>query len=319
MLTNKLISKNIDLSKNMFIAYSGGPDSTALLHLLSTVDLNEKAKVQAIHINHNLSKHSDSWEKHCIEQCSKLNINLITESVEIKSDGDGIEAASRKARYKIFENLLNDDDQLLLGHHRDDVAETIFMRLLRGSGPDGMEGPKIKRSIGKGILIRPFLKTSKQEILEYLNQNEVEFIQDDSNLSNDFDRNFLRNRIFPLLEERWNNFPERINNFSSILSSRNDNYMNLIHGKYQHLIGNSINLKELKELPDTIISDVLRYSIKKSNIAIPSIKIMKEIKKTFIHSNPGPKSKVSWSRADKEEVAGKITYASGYILISKNN
>ena len=319
MLTNKLISKNIDLSKNMFIAYSGGPDSTALLHLLSTVDLNKKAKVQAIHINHNLSKYSDSWERHCIEQCSKLNINLITESVEIKSDGDGIEAASRKARYKIFENLLNDDDQLLLGHHRDDVAETIFMRLLRGSGPDGMEGPKIKRSIGKGILIRPFLKTSKQEILEYLNQNEVEFIQDDSNLSNDFDRNFLRNKIFPLLEERWNNFPERINNFSSILSSRNDNYMNLIHGKYQHLIGNSINLKELKELPDTIISDVLRYSIKKSNIATPSIKIMKEIKKTFIHSNPGPKSQVSWSRADKEEVAGKITYANGCILISKNN
>ena len=319
MLTNKLISKNIDLSKNMFIAYSGGPDSTALLHLLSTVDLNKKAKVQAIHINHNLSKYSDSWERHCIEQCSKLNINLITESVEIKSDGDGIEAASRKARYKIFENLLNDDDQLLLGHHRDDVAETIFMRLLRGSGPDGMEGPKIKRSIGKGILIRPFLKTSKQEILEYLNQNEVEFIQDDSNLSNDFDRNFLRNRIFPLLEERWNNFPERINNFSSILSSRNDNYMNLIHGKYQHLIGNSINLKELKELPDTIISDVLRYSIKKSNIATPSIKIMKEIKKTFIHSNPGPKSQVSWSRADKEEVAGKITYANDCILISKNN
>lgn len=303
----------------MFIAYSGGPDSTALLHLLSTVDLKEKAQVQAIHINHNLSKYSDSWERHCIEQCSKLNINLITESVEIKSDGDGIEAASRKARYKIFENLLNDDDQLLLGHHRDDVAETIFMRLLRGSGPDGMEGPKIKRSIGKGILIRPFLETSKQEILEYLNQNKVEFIQDDSNLSNDFDRNFLRNKIFPLLEERWNNFPERINNFSSILSSRNDNYMNLIHGKYQHLIGNSINLKELKELPDTIISDVLRYSIKKSNIATPSIKIMKEIKKTFIHSNPGPKSQVSWSRADKEEVAGKITYANGCILISKNN
>ena len=100
MLTNKLISKNIDLSKNMFIAYSGGPDSTALLHLLSTVDLNEKAKVQAIRINHNLSKYSDSWERHCIEQCSKLHINLITESVEIKSDGDGIEAASRKARYK---------------------------------------------------------------------------------------------------------------------------------------------------------------------------------------------------------------------------
>ena len=317
MLTNKLISKYIDLSKNILIAYSGGPDSTALLHLLSTVDLNEKAKIKAIHINHNLSKHSDCWVQHCIKQCAHLNINLIIESVKIISDGDGIEAASRKARYNIFENLLNDDDQLLLAHHSDDVAETIFMRLLRGSGPDGMEGPKIKRSIGKGVLIRPFLETSKKEILDYLNQNDIEFIEDDSNLSDNFDRNFLRNKIFPLLEERWNNFPKRVNNFSTILSSRNDNYMNLIHGKYQHLIGNSINLKELKELPDTIISDVLRYSIKKSNIATPSIKIIEEIKKTFIHSNPGPKSQVKWSRADKEEVAGKITYANGCILISK--
>ena len=98
MLTNKLISKYIDLSKNILIAYSGGPDSTALLHLLSTVDLNEKAKIKAIHINHNLSKHSDFWEKHCIKQCAHLNINLIIESVKIISDGDGIEAASRKAR-----------------------------------------------------------------------------------------------------------------------------------------------------------------------------------------------------------------------------
>ena len=135
MLTKDLITKNIDISKNIFIAYSGGSDSTALIHLLSSIKVDKNTKVKAIHINHNLSKNSLLWEIQCREQCSKLGIDLIVESVEIKSDGGGLEAASRKARYKIFERLLDKDDQILLGHHSDDVTETLFMRLLRGTGP----------------------------------------------------------------------------------------------------------------------------------------------------------------------------------------
>ena len=317
MLTKDLITKNIDISKNIFIAYSGGSDSTALIHLLSSIKVDKNTKVKAIHINHNLSKNSLLWERHCREQCSKLGIDLIAESVEIKSDGGGLEAASRKARYKIFERLLNKDDQILLGHHSDDVAETLFMRLLRGTGPDGMEGPKLKRSLGQGVLVRPFLGVSKKEILDYLKKHNIDYIQDDSNLSNDFDRNYLRNEIFPMLEKKWNNFPNRVSNFSKIIKDRNDNYSYLMHEKYDDLISNSINLKKLRELSDPLISDVLRYSIKKCNIAVPNSKIIEEIIKTFVYSSPGPKSKVEWSRSDKEEVSGQITYSNGHILISK--
>ena len=317
MLTKDLITKNIDISKNIFIAYSGGSDSTALIHLLSSIKVDKNTKVKAIHINHNLSKNSLLWERHCREQCSKLGIDLIVESVEIKSDGGGLEAASRKARYKIFERLFNKDDQILLGHHSDDVAETLFMRLLRGTGPDGMEGPKLKRSLGQGVLVRPFLGVSKKEILDYLKKHNIDYIQDDSNLSNDFDRNYLRNEIFPMLEKKWNNFPNRVSNFSKIIKDRNDNYSYLMHEKYDDLISNSINLKKLRELSDPLISDVLRYSIKKCNIAVPNSKIIEEIIKTFVYSSPGPKSKVEWSRSDKEEVSGQITYSNGHILISK--
>ncbi len=317
MLTKDLITKNIDISKNIFIAYSGGSDSTALIHLLSSIKIDKNTKVKAIHINHNLSKNSLLWERHCREQCSKLGIDLIVESVEIKSDGGGLEAASRKARYKIFERLLDKDDQILLGHHSDDVTETLFMRLLRGTGPDGMEGPKLKRSLGQGVLVRPFLGVSKKEILDYLKKYNIDYIQDDSNLSNDFDRNYLRNEIFPMLEKKWNNFPNRVSNFSKIIKDRNDNYSYLMHEKYDDLISNSINLKKLRELSDPLISDVLRYSIKKCNIAVPNSKIIEEIIKTFVYSSPGPKSKVEWSRSDKEEVSGQITYSNGHILISK--
>ena len=317
MLTKDLIIKSIDISKNIFIAYSGGSDSTALIHLLSSIKVDKNTKLKAIHINHNLSENSLLWERHCREKCYKLGIDLIVESVEIKSDGGGLEAASRKVRYKIFERLLDKDDQILLGHHSDDVAETLFMRLLRGTCPDGMEGPKLKRSLGQGVLVRPFLGVSKKEILDYLKKHNIDYIQDDSNLSNDFDRNYLRNEIFPMLEKKWNNFPNRVSNFSKIIKDRNDNYSYLMHDKYDDLISNSINLKKLRDLSDPLISDVLRYSIKKCNIAVPNSKIIEEIIKTFVYSSPGPKSKVEWSRSDKEEVSGQITYSNGHILISK--
>ena len=190
MLKKSLIKKYLNLNSKILVAYSGGPDSTALIHLLASINKKQVLNIKAIHINHNLSEHADAWEKHCLETCSKLNIDLIVQSVEIKADGGGIESASRIARYKVFESLLNEGDQLVLGHHADDVAETLFMRLLRGTGAEGMEGPKLKRSIGKGFLIRPFLDISKREILNYLENNNIEYIQDDSNLTNSFDRNF---------------------------------------------------------------------------------------------------------------------------------
>ena len=317
MLTESLITEHTDLSKSIFIGYSGGPDSTALVHLLSILNAKQELNLKAIHINHNLSKHSSIWENHCIETCSKLNVNLITKSIEIKVDGGGLESASRKARYRVFEKILPRDDQLLLGHHSDDVAETLIMRLMRGTGPDGMEGPKLKRSLGQGVLVRPFLGVSKKEILDYLKKHNIDYIKDDSNLSSDFDRNYLRNEIFPMLEKKWNNFSNRVSNFSKIIKDRNDNYSDLMHEKYDDLISNSINLKKLKELSDPLIADVLRYSIKKCNIAVPNSKIIEEIIKTFVYSSPGPKSKVEWSRSDKEEVSGQIIYTNGHILISK--
>ena len=120
-----------------------------------------------------------------------------------------------------------------------------------------------------------------------------------------------------MLDSRWNNFAQRINSMSNIIQERNDNYTNLFLEKYGELVGHKIDINKLKSLQESLIIDVLRYSIKACNLAAPNSKIMKEIVKTFINSDPGPKSQVSWSRSDKEEPGGSITYKKGFLLISK--
>ena len=316
MLSKDKIEDLIDLQKKIFIAYSGGPDSTALIHIFANLMSSNKLNVEAIHVNHNLSKDSKKWEKHCNEVCLSLGINLITKSVKVNSNGGGLESDARNKRYKVFETILSKDSQLLMGHHLDDVSETIVLRLLRGTGADGLEGPPSKRPLGDGVLIRPLLEVSKKEILKYLKNNNIKYIKDNSNSDNTFDRNLLRNTIFPLIESRWPGFSERIFQTSQIMKDRNYSYKSLLETEYKKLIGSNISIRSLKEIPRPIIKDILRLSIKKSNLAVPNKKILNEILKTFIDSNPGPKSEVSWSRADNAEKSGKVTFQKGKILIS---
>ncbi len=322
MLAHKLLSieelkSTLDFDKKIFIGYSGGPDSSALLYFLSKICSEYNLDLSAIHINHNISKNSNDWEVHCKETCKDLKINFINESTNIIPSGGGTEASARNERYRIFEKYLDHNDQLLTAHHSDDVTETIFLRLLRGTGIDGLQGPHKKRNLGKGYVIRPFLNISKKDIMQYLELNKIKYIQDSSNIDNSFDRNFLRNEIFPVLNDRWNDFSKRVFKTSQLIEERNTNFSNLLKNNYKDLVKNKINKDELMKLDTEIIKEVLRHAIKEEGISMPSSKVLEEVIKTFIHSNPTSKSIVSWSRADKEQLAGKITFEDGKILISR--
>lgn len=305
---------NIDLDKKIYVGYSGGPDSAALLHLLHENDIKN---IEAIHINHNLSSNSEKWENHCKQVCKNLGIRCNVESVQIKIDGDGLESAARKARYNLFKKYLKEGDQILLGHHSDDVAETFLLRLFRGTGVDGLESLVVKRRVGDGYLVRPLINLTKMDILTYLEDNEISYINDESNYEVDQDRNYIRNTIIPSIEKRWNKAPSRISNSSNFIKIKNQSYEILFKEKFHHLIGKKIKVKDLKEIQESFVVDIIRFSIKEENIAMPSKKVIEEIIKTFLHSSPGPKSEVSWSRADKEESGGKISYRDKCMCIAK--
>ncbi len=185
-----------------WVAFSGGVDSTVLLHLLSRLLLGDS--LRAVHIHHGLQQEADQWAEHCQRFCDQHQINLTVLHVNATpTSGESPEAAARAARYCAFETLLKPGDQLLTAHHQLDQAETFLLRALRGSGPRGLAAMRPARSLGEAQLLRPLLEVSQQALLDYAEKEELSWVEDRSNQWVDADRNFLRQQIFPLLGQRW--------------------------------------------------------------------------------------------------------------------
>lgn len=188
----------------LVIACSGGLDSIALLHALTTSAKTGNRKLRALHVHHGLHPDADAWAAHCQRACDELGVPLRIVRIVVACDGgEGLEAAARRARYAAFEKELGDDEVLALAHHRDDQAETFLLRALRASGPDGLAAMRPWRRFGRSWLWRPLLQRSRAELLAYAQHHGLRWIEDPSNADTTFDRNFLRRRVLPLLRERW--------------------------------------------------------------------------------------------------------------------
>lgn len=188
----------------VLVGYSGGLDSTVLLHLLAREPLRRSHGLRAIHVHHGLHPDADAWEAHCRATCKALAIECVVASVQVPAgSGNGLEAAAREARRGAFADALGDGEVLALAHHRDDQAETFLLRALRASGPDGLAAMRRWRDFGRGWLWRPLLDTSRDALLAYAQAHRLGWIEDPSNASDAFDRNFLRRRLMPLLRDRW--------------------------------------------------------------------------------------------------------------------
>ena len=187
------------------VAFSGGIDSTALLSAASRVAarIREAPPLIALHINHNLSPQAATWESHCRAVCNSLHIKCRVQHVAVVHDGYGPEAAARAARYGVFRDALHAGGSLLLGHHQDDQVETFFLRLMRGAGVHGLSGMPPERPLGKGLLLRPCLGLTRQQLHAYVMALKLDWIDDASNADTRYDRNYLRHRVLPLLAQRW--------------------------------------------------------------------------------------------------------------------
>ncbi|WP_166220845.1 tRNA lysidine(34) synthetase TilS [Pseudomonas atagonensis] len=185
------------------IAFSGGLDSTVLLHLLAHLAKSESLPtLRAIHIHHGLQTAADAWPQHCQSVCDALGVPLRIERVAVKP-GASQERAARDARYAVFSSLTQADDVLLTGQHRDDQAETLLFRLLRGAGVRGLAGMPAQRTLGQGALVRPLLDVSRTELEAYAQAYGLSWIEDPSNQDPHFSRNFLRHQVMPTLTGRW--------------------------------------------------------------------------------------------------------------------
>ena len=186
------------------VAFSGGPDSTALLHALAQLSEARERGLRALHVDHGLHADSAAWAKRCTDFCEALGVPLTVIRVQVDdARGEGLEAAARRARYTAFAEYLRDGEWLVLGHHRDDQVETVLLKLLRGAGPEGLAGMRARRSFARGWLWRPLLETSREMLRKYLSENALACIGDPANDDPRFARNVLRREILPRIFEHW--------------------------------------------------------------------------------------------------------------------
>jgi tRNA(Ile)-lysidine synthase len=186
------------------VAYSGGPDSTALLHALAQLPAARSRGLRAVHIDHGLHADSAAWSDHCRRFCAALLLPCNVVQVQVDAAGGrGIEAAAREVRYQALATQLQPGEYLLLGHHRDDQAETVLLKLLRGAGPEGLAGMRALRPFAHGQLWRPLLDLSRQSLRDYVEAQQLSCIDDPSNANTRLARNQLRHEILPRLAVHW--------------------------------------------------------------------------------------------------------------------
>jgi tRNA(Ile)-lysidine synthase len=193
------------------VAYSGGRDSTALLHATLVAAQAQGAEVLALHVHHGLSPQADDWLKACAAQCRRwarrgLPVQWVFERIATRpSPGDSIEAWARQVRYRALREMAvaNGVSLVLLGHHRQDQAETFVLQALRSAGVAGLAG--MPRTIERDGLTwaRPWLDRSRGEIEAYVRRHRLAHVDDDSNVDDRFARNRLRRQVWPVLTEAF--------------------------------------------------------------------------------------------------------------------
>ena len=188
------------------VAYSGGPDSVVLLHLLSRFPAARAAGLTAVHVDHALQASSQDWVRHCRRFCDEHSIPLEVLTVDVDSQrGRGPEEAARRARHAALAERSLAGTVTATAHHREDLAETVLMRVLRGSGPSGLAGIPPLRRFGTGWLWRPLLDQPRDLLRGYAARHALPYVEDPSNSDPRLDRGFLREEVMPLLRRRWPN------------------------------------------------------------------------------------------------------------------
>lgn len=192
------LSRYVRQNQSLVVAYSGGLDSTVLLHAANRMAQGVSCDLSALHIHHGLSANADAWAESCASVCRAQGIPLTVIRVDVpRCSGEGMEAAARRVRHQAFDE--HSADWILLAHHADDQAETVLHNLLRGAGVRGAAAmPEVR-----GRLMRPLLGFGRATLLAYAKHHRLTWIDDESNADTRYTRNFLRHQILPPIISRF--------------------------------------------------------------------------------------------------------------------
>ncbi len=280
LVTNK---NHSGVRRQLILGYSGGLDSRVLLQVLHELKSVWQAnfELSAVYVNHGLQKEANDWQQHCKQTAESLGVRFISVTVSLaQNTSASLEELARNARYEVFQRYLKKDDVLCLAHHQEDQAETVLLRLLRGSGPLGLGGMRADSARGDFRVLRPMLSLSKQSLESYAQERQLQWVEDPSNAEIEYDRNYLRHKVMPLLERRWPNVPKRLAR-SAQLSAEAARLLDSLAEIDLATVGSyiegsllteklALNITRLKCLETERCLNLLRYWLRSLGLALPS-------------------------------------------------
>jgi tRNA(Ile)-lysidine synthase len=276
-------------NQHITIGLSGGIDSVVLLDILSKLTSSFPFKLSAVYCNHQISPNSHTWENFCEKLCAQYSVKFQAFKLNLITGHHGLEAAARQARYAVFTAI--ETDFLALAHHRDDQAETLLLRLLRGAGVKGLSAMAESRPLNQGksktVLIRPLIDLSRENLESYAQQNQLNWIEDESNSNIDYRRNFLRHRIFPEIKKYFPFYNATLARASKHFSHSAALLDELAQIDAERLvIDQKLQLNELLKLSSLRAKNLIRYFFDQRGILMPSERRLDEICAQLLHAQP---------------------------------
>ena len=284
------LNNHLNENDTIVCATSGGIDSMCLLSILNKYNVN----LICAHVNHNLREESYEEYEFVKNYCKKNNI--IFEGLTFdKINSGNLESKFREKRYQFFDDIVKkyNAKYLFTAHHGDDLIETILMRLVRGSSINGYAGFDIISKRDNYSILRPLVFTTKEELYNYANDNNIEYREDKTNNSDNYTRNRYRKYILPKLKEENKNVHKKFLKFSNELSNSYNfinKYISSILDKYY--INNKLNIKDIKTMDEYIIKKIIYkilYNVYSNNINLINDNTINEIYKVIISNKPNLK------------------------------
>ncbi|EDZ64143.1 tRNA(Ile)-lysidine synthase [beta proteobacterium KB13] len=275
-LEQSFLKQKLKKNCHLLVGVSGGIDSVVLGHTLSQLRSLHPFDLTFIYVDHQLHPESKQWANTVKQLAKKLSIEYICEKVTIDQDLKlGTEGAARKHRYQAFQK--HQKDILVLAQHEDDQLETLLLQLARGAGSKGLSCmPEYHEKLK---IWRPLLGVSKNLIYRYQQEHKLKFIEDSSNKDNKYDRNYLRNKVIPLIKKRFPHFATTSGRSVKHIADAY-NYQNLMSAElYENVLedNNQLNGLKLKKLSDYDMGNVIRFWLNEHQVLMPSIKVLGQI------------------------------------------
>jgi tRNA(Ile)-lysidine synthase len=276
------------------VAYSGGLDSAALLHLAIAFCRAHHIELFAFHIHHGLSRNADMWLAHCESECGALGIRFDARRVNVDAtEREGIEQAARKQRYAALGELcrLHEVSLLLTAHHQDDQAETVLLQLLRGAGTAGLSGMAPVNTapdlLGGDLplLVRPLLDLTRSELEQFVSRRAIRYIEDESNSDVRYSRNALRHNIAPGLAVHFPGYQQRIARAAAHAQSAQRLLDELAAQDLRECGGvECVDVERLARLSDDRQDNLLRHWFACHGVRMPSTAWLAEMRSQLLHA-----------------------------------